>query len=409
MPDHERHSFSGQRERKMQLADSVEVCPVRTPSDMKLFLELPFLLHGQQPLWVPQLKIIQSEQLDEARHPYWRQAERTLFLAWKNGRVVGRIAAIADHALDRQQGHAVGVWGFFDSENDRGTAMALFDAVEAWHKSRSDAPVSFLRGPLSPSLNYTCGMLVSGFDCHQPFLMPWTPPYYPMLAEHNGMNKEQDLLCYRFFRQTGANTPMVKLAEQLDLADAYRVRHSTRATFESDLQTLTDLYNGCWDENWGFSPIPLIEMHHMLREIRFLPGCLDMIFFESSDVPIAVSLVLRDLGGLLRRACGGIGPALPWHLWRGLQDRRGLRIILFGVLKEYRSGAVPLLLMREILAMAHERKRMEYLDGGWTIEDNEDVNDLCEQMGGKLITRHRIYRREIAPEPEVEVLRAASA
>jgi hypothetical protein len=65
--------------------------------------------------------------------------------------------------------------------------------------------------------------------------------------------------------------------------------------------------------------------------------------------------------------------------------------------------------MREILAMAHERKRMEYLDGGWTIEDNEDVNDLCEQMGGKLITRHRIYRREIAPEPEVEVLRAASA
>ena len=252
-------------------------------------------------------------------------------------------------------------------------------------------------------------MLVSGFDCHQPFMMPWTPPYYPMLAECSGMHKEQDLLCYRFFRQTGANTLMVKLAEQVDSVGAYRVRHSTRATFERDLPILTDLFTECWKENWGFSPIPLIEMHHMLREIRFLPGGVHMIFFESGDVPVAVALVLRDLDGLLRRACGTIGPALPWHLWRGLHDRRGMRIILLGVLKEYRNGAVPLLLMREILTMAHERKRMEYLDGGWTIEDNEDVNELCEQMGGKLITRHRIYRREIAPEPEVDLWRAASA
>jgi GNAT superfamily N-acetyltransferase len=379
----------------MWLAEAVEVCPVRTPSDMKLFLDLPFLLHGQQPLWVPQLKMIQREQLDEARHPYWRQAKRTLFLARKNGRVVGRIAAIADHALDRQQGHAVGAWGFFECENDRGTAMVLFDAVEAWHKSRSDARVSFLRGPLNPSLNYTCGMLISGFDCHQPFLMPWTPPHYPVLAEGCGMHKEQDLLCYRFFRQSASNAPMAQIAEQNDLAGTYRVRHSTRATFERDIVILTDLFNRCWEENWGFSPIPLIEMRHMLQEIRLLPGCVHMILFESDDVPVAVSLVLRDLSGLLRRTRGRIGPAVPWHLWRGLQDRRGGRLFLLGVLKEYRSGAVPLLLMREILSMAHERRRLEYLDGGWTIEDNDDVNDLCEQMGGKLITRHRIYRREI--------------
>ncbi len=409
MPDQEKHFFTSQREQKLRLAEAVEVCPVRTSSDMKLFLELPFLLHSRQPLWVPQFKIMQSELVDEARHPYWRKAKRALFLARKNGRVVGRIAAIADHALDRQEGHAVGAWGFFESENDCGTAVALFDAIEAWHKSRSDARVSFLRGPLNPSLNYTCGMLVSGFDCHQPFMMPWTPPYYPMLAEYSGMHKEQDLLSYRFFRRTGANTPMVKLAERPDITGAYRVRHSTRATFERDLPILTDLFTECWKENWGFSPIPPIEMHHMLREIRLLPGGVHILFFESGDVPVAVSLVLRDLDGLLRRACGTIGPSLPWHLWRGLHDRRGMRIILLGVLKEYRSGAVPLLLMREILTMAHERKRMEYLDGGWTIEDNEDVNDLCEQMGGKLITRHRIYRREIAPQPEVEVLRADSA
>jgi hypothetical protein len=133
----------------------------------------------------------------------------------------------------------------------------------------------------------------------------------------------------------------------------------------------------------------------MLREIRLLPGCVHMILFESGDVPVAVSLVLRDLSGLLRRTRGRIGPAVPWHLWRGLQDRRGGRLFLLGVLKANRSGAVPLLLMREILRMAHERRRLGYLDGGWTIEDNDDVNDLCEQMGGKLITRHRIYRREI--------------
>jgi hypothetical protein len=191
---------------------------------------------------------------------------------------------------------------------------------------------------------------------------------------------------------------MLEMAERLDPAGAYRVRHSRRTTFESDLATLTELFKRCWEENWGFSPIPLIEMRHMLREIRYFPGCVSMIFFESGQTPVAVALLLRDFGGVLRRLCGRVGPAAPWHLWRGLQDRRGMRIFLFGVLKAYRSGAVPLLLMREILTVAHERKGLVCLDGGWTIEDNEDVNDLCERMGGRLITRHRIYRRE-TPHP----------
>jgi hypothetical protein len=381
----------------MPLPSSVEVCPVRSPSDLKAFIDLPFRLHGAQPLWVPQLKMIQAELLDVNRHPFWQQAERALFLAWKNGRPAGRIAAVADHRLDRRRGHAVGAWGFFECENDHATAAALFDAVEAWHAARPNAGVTFLRGPLNPSLNYTCGMLVSGFDRHQPFLMPWTPPYYPVLVESCGMRKEQDLLCWRFHRRTGASTRVLRMNATVEMPAAYRTRRSTRATFEQDLCLITDLFNRCWEDNWGFSPIPLIEMRHMLREIRWLPGGMDMIMFEDGRTPMAVALVLRDMDGMLRRLRGRIRPALPWHAWRGLRERRGMRIILLGVLKEYRSGAVPLLLMREILQMAHERKGMQYLDGGWTIEDNEDVNDLCEQMGAERITVHRIYRRETAP------------
>ena len=97
--------------------------------------------------------------LDVSKNPFWKHAKRELFLARRDGRVVGRIAAIVDEEHNRVHEEKIGFFGFFESEEDREAAAALFRAAEAW--VRGELPgASRLRGPVNPSLNDEAGALV---------------------------------------------------------------------------------------------------------------------------------------------------------------------------------------------------------------------------------------------------------
>ena len=172
----------------------LEIITVQTRSDTTYFINLPWKIYENYPLWVPPIKSLVRRLLDPVKHPFWKFSERVLFLARRGSETVGRTAGIVDGNYNQHHNTKMGAWGFFECRQDTEAAAALFKAVEDWVREKG---MTFLRGPLNPSMNYECGLLIEGFEQAPTIMMSYNPPYYADLIEANGFKKEKDLIALR--------------------------------------------------------------------------------------------------------------------------------------------------------------------------------------------------------------------
>ncbi len=145
----------------MSSTTPVVVRTVETQSDRKQFLLLPWQLYKGDPHWIPPLRLNQEELLNFRKHPFYETNEIQTFLAVRDGKPCGRIAAIVNHAHNQRYNEQRGFFGFFESVDDLRVAGALFDAARHWFAERG---IKQIRGPMNPSMNYECGLLIEGFD-----------------------------------------------------------------------------------------------------------------------------------------------------------------------------------------------------------------------------------------------------
>lgn len=375
---------------------SLQLEEVDSAAGLTRFIDLPFAIHKNNPLWTPGLRNQDRLLLSPDRHPFWKNAERKLWLATVDGRAAGRIAAIIDRKHNSHAGESGGAFGFFESENNQEVAGALLDRAREWLAAEG---CSFMRGPLNPSTNYTCGVLVSGFDQPPALLMPWNPEYYPVLLENWHMRKEQDLFAYVIERgNMNLDGILQKEIAELKKEQKLTCRPSSASTMAEDIRAMLAIYQAAWAENWGFSPLAPEEAEIYVKELK---GILDpdfFVLFFDGEKPVAGMVALPDMNPLLRRLQGRIGLTAPWHFWKSRREiRAGLRIILFGIMPEYRLYGLPLLLIDYMLEKAREKPDLKWVEGSWILEDNQPMNELMEDFSGKLLKRYRIYRREIAP------------
>src|SRR5688500_7254699 len=174
---------------------SLEVVSVERRRELSAFIDVTWHIPAVvgNPRLVPQLRMMVRDLLDTKGNPFYRSAARALFIARRNGRPVGRIAAIENRAHNETHGDRVGFFGFFECVDDREVAAGLFDAANAWLRARG---LTTMRGPMNPSTNHDCGLLVDGFEEHPQFLTAWNPPYYEALVRAAGFAGARDLLGY---------------------------------------------------------------------------------------------------------------------------------------------------------------------------------------------------------------------
>ncbi len=149
---------------------TLEIVPVKSRRDLRRFVNLPWTLYNEveHPHWIPPLRVTTYDALDRTK-PFYRDAERELFLAVRDGKVVGRIAAIENRAHNRYHNDRVGFWGFLESVENQPVVDALFAAAGSWLAGRG---LDVMRGPVMPSTNYDCGLLVDGFEHDPSFMTP---------------------------------------------------------------------------------------------------------------------------------------------------------------------------------------------------------------------------------------------
>src|SRR5438132_4624097 len=185
------HDAKGQRVTAHPLS-VVEVCS-RTERDQ--FIKFPWRIYENDPAWVPPLIIERQAFLDRKRHPFYQHGDAALFLAKRNGEIVGRIMVSDDPNYNALHRSNVGCFGLFESTDDADVAAALFDRAAEWLRRRGRSEIM---GPIDYSINYVCGLLIDGFQHPPTVLTAHNPPYYARLTEACGFEKVKDWYAWWF-------------------------------------------------------------------------------------------------------------------------------------------------------------------------------------------------------------------
>lgn len=367
----------------------LDIVGVEGSKGLKEFIELPFALYRNYPCWVPPLRIAVKELLDQKKHPFYQNAEAQLFVARRGGETVGRIAAIFDRNYNRFQEEEAGFFGFFESIDDAGTATALLGVAQEWLRARG---AHVMRGPMNPSTNYECGMLVDAFDSDPMVMMTYNPPYYPALMEAAGMRKAKDLYAYLSSTSEAEMGRIGRVADRALKTNGVRIRPISRKNFWPDVERLWSVYNSAWSRNWGFVPMTREEFMQMAREMKQVLVPEYVLIGEVGERVVGFALALPDINQALKPAKGSL---FPLGLIKILYHRRlvkNLRVLALGVVEEFRTAGVAagfyVTLFRNATKLGYDKCEMS-----WILEDNVLMNRSSVAMGAERYKTYRIYER----------------
>jgi len=370
----------------------VEIIPVTRRAHMKAFIDLPWQIYDGDPNWIPPLKSGMAGLLDPKSHPFWRFSERELFLAKRGQEPVGRIAAIVDGNYNQYHNEEMGIWGFFECTRDPEVSAALFSAAERWVRNKG---MKFLRGPLNPSTNHEVGLLVQGFDSPPTLMMTYNPSYYPELVRYCGFKKEKDLLAFLFSKDYEPPDWAVPLAERVARKNEITIRHIDPKKLEAEIILLNRVYNECWAHNWGFVPMTEGELKENAKVMIHILDRKLAFFLYYRDEPVGVFLALPDVNPLLKRFNGKLGISALIKKYLHGSDINGLRILMFGVKEHYRQMGVPLVAFDHLMRVFRNQEKYQYIEAGWTLEDNDAINRFFIEGGADPYKRYRIYRKDL--------------
>ncbi len=361
-------------------------------AEIKEFIEFPYNLYKRTTQWVGDLKTNVISLLSLS-HPFWKKAERKLFVVEDLGRIKGRIAAIINHAYNEFWNERCCFFGFFDVENDLRLASLLFSEVERYAACKG---MRILRGPANPSSNYTWGLLIENFELPNRIMMPYNFPYYEGLILKNGYVKEKDLYAFEW----KASSMSVFSS---DFIEKIRRRNSDVVIENADLSHLErvfddvkSVYNKAWENNWGFVPMSDDEIRVMAQELKTILKNDYLIFARNKKgEAVAFSLLLPDFNYALSVVRGRITPLnfLPF-LWRYLFGIKGGRMLTLGVNREYRGRGIEILIIMKAIEIVR-KLGWEWAELSWTLEDNIKINKTIERFGGRLYKKYRIFRKDI--------------
>ncbi len=332
--------------------------------------------------------------LNRAKNPFFEHAEADYFLAWRDGRVVGRIAAIANRLHNETHDDRVGFFGFLESIDDPEVPQALLDTAAAWCRERG---FTTIRGPASFSVNDECGLLVQGFDRPNTIMMPHNPAYYPPLLEQAGLTGVKDLIAYEGGAPDHYVIPPERISRAVEIGQR-RYRVTLRAIrlrdFTAEVERVKDLYNRCWENNWGAIPMTDHEIEHLAQQFRPVVVPELVPFAEIDGQPVGFGLTLPDFNEVLKtNRQGRMFPSALKLLW-ALKTRRmtRARILLLGVLPEHRGKGIDAMLYHWIWTKAG-KLGMTWGEAGWILEDNSAMNAGLIKMGFHPYKTYRMYER----------------
>ena len=371
---------------------SVVVRPVTGWRDRREFVELPYRLHSSSGVWVPPLRLERHLFLLRSQNAFFSHGDAQLFLAWRDGRVVGRISAQYDDAFNAFHDNRWGMFGFLELEDAPDILPPLLEAAASWLRAQGrDRMV----GPMDFTLNDESGVMIEGFE-RMPFIrQAWHPPYYAGRCDEAGLSKAMDLLMYELeIADRSKILPVVfKLASRVESRHGITIRRMSRRSLRRDLDRFAEVYNEAWSENWGFVPYGKRDLDVYATEMQLVFDRNWMMVAETSDGDTAaIAMTYPDINQVLMKMRGRLLPLGWWHFLRKRWTIDRVRVGFLGVKPSFQHTGVAAALYVEHFDTA-SRVRQKWGEMGWILETNRNMNRAMEAMGGRVVRRFRVYER----------------
>jgi hypothetical protein len=385
---------------------TIEMINSNKRSDVIRFYKIPFPIYAGCSQWVPPLWTDLSMQLNRNKHPFYEHSEADFFIAVKDGKDVGRIAALENKPYNKYHGRKLATFFLFETIDDTEVSDALFERVFHWARERGLDSVMGPKG-FGPLDGY--GMLVDGFEHRQTMMMSsYNHAYYMRMMERLGFQKEVDFISCSIPRvEVTLPERIHRLAERIQKRGTFTVHD-----FQSNKEMMTWMprfiatYNKAFTKNWEYYPLSDREAQFVADNIfQLISRDLIKIITHKEEV-VGFVLAFPDVSAALQRTRGYIPPfafldAIPspkaiLDILREVNRTDWIALNGAGILPEFKGLGGNVLLYTEMEKTLNSRRQQfkwgELCQVAETaVEMRSDLNNI----GGKPYKNHRVYVRAI--------------
>jgi hypothetical protein len=360
------------------------------------FLQVPFTVFANDPHWVAPLFLERYDHLNPKKNPYFEHAEVQLFVAYKNGKPVGRISAQNDFLRLKTHNDNKGMFGFLDALDEPDIFAALLTSASEWLKAKGRTGVV---GPFNFSINDEMGMLIDGFDSSPNMMMAHSRAYYSKQVEALGFTKAKDVIAYHY--DLAASPAILQRVQKRALASGdFAIRPISLSEMKNEVQLIRDIFNDAWSSNWGFVPWTPAELDKLGKDLKLLVNGNYGYIASFKGEPAAFVVTLPNLNDWIKGMNGKILP-FNWVKLAGEVIKKkptSFRMPLMGVRRKFHdtaTGSSLSILVIEAVRSYHLARGGKTAELSWILENNTPVRRLIENFGGVPYKTYRIYEKSL--------------
>ncbi len=375
----------------------VTIRPVSDKMGTRDFLDVPFPLYAHDRNWVAPLYLERLDHLNPKKNPYFEHADVQLFVAYRDGKPVGRISAQHDRLRLEHHKDNTGQFGFFESVDDATVAAALFDAAESWLRARG---LSRLQGPFNFSINDEIGLLVKGFDHKPNMMMGHALPYYQELLATLGLRKAKDVIAYHT-EDLGPFPPVLARVSKRAMAKGdIVIRPLDKKNIKRDITIIMDIFNDAWSHNWGYVPFTAAELDKLSSDLKMLVHGEYVAIATYKGEAAAMAVTLPNLNDWIDGFNGRLLPFNWLKLAKSVLAKRppSIRMPLLGVRKKFQDSLVGSALAISVIDKVrdyHISRGTTSCEMSWVLEDNTAMRHIIEELNVKPYKTYRIYEKDL--------------
>lgn len=377
--------------------DSITIEPVLSKRARREFVDLAWTAYRDDPAWVPPLKAEVRALIDPAQNPWFQHARAALWVARRDGTIVGRISAQVDQLVHTHMRAGLGQWGMFEAL-DGAAAALLIATAEDWLRSEG---MTEAMGPMSLSIWDEPGLLIEGFDQPPTVMMGHHRPQYRAWIEAAGYAKAKDLVTYDLDIDKDQPALIEKMVAATERNPRVRIRTVDKSAFARDSAIILNLLNDAWSDNWGFVPLTDAEIAYAGKKLKPIIFEDLVRIAELDGEPVGFMLTIPDINEMTRDLNGELFPfGFAKLLWRLRKPKvRRVRVPLMGVTKRLHGtrlgGQIAYTLIEYIRRACVEHYGVGHGEFGWVLEDNQGMMAIAELPGATINHRYRVYQKTL--------------
>ena len=367
-----------------------------TKKELLKFIHFPIdVLYNHSTCYVPDLVSDMLSTFLPSENPAYEFCESAFFMAYRDGKPVGRIAGIINSLVNQREQKQEGRFGFVDFIDDEEVVDALMRAVEQWAKEKG---MACLTGPLGFTDMDPEGCLIEGFDQLGTQATIYNYPYYPKHFERLGFVKDVDWVEFKVIVPEQIPEKMVKIGNIVQHRfNLHLVKmNSTKELVKKYGNEIFALINESYDSLFGYSPLSEKQVKHYINVyLPFLPLDHISLVADANDKLVGVGISVPSLSRALIKSRGRMLPFGWYHMLKAIKhEGRIVDLLLIAVAPEYQSKGVNSLFFVDLIP-AFNKRGYEWAETNIELENNENVQKQWQYFDIKQHKRRRAFTKDI--------------